>query len=44
MLVRYVLTAVYWPAYQPVEVNLPKQVAEYQEVFKKLYPFYLLLY
>eukprot|EP00026_Physarum_polycephalum_P002994 Phypoly_transcript_03003.p1 GENE.Phypoly_transcript_03003~~Phypoly_transcript_03003.p1 ORF type:complete len:794 (-),score=172.71 Phypoly_transcript_03003:221-2440(-) len=33
----YVLTAVYWPAYQPVEVNLPKEVAEYQEVFKKFY-------
>jgi len=33
----YVLTAVYWPPYQPVEVNLPKEVAEYQEVFKKFY-------
>lgn len=38
MRIRYVLTAGYWPAYQPVEVNLPKEVAEYQEVFKKLYP------
>lgn len=33
----YVLTAVYWPAYLPVELNLPKEVAEYQEVFKQFY-------
>jgi cullin-4 len=33
----YVLIAGYWPAYQPVEVNLPKEIGEYQEAFKKFY-------
>jgi len=32
-----VLTAGYWPAYAPVEINLPKNMVEYQDVFKRFY-------
>jgi len=32
-----VLTAGYWPAYAPVELNLPKNMVEYQETFKRFY-------
>jgi len=33
----YILTQGYWPANQAVEVNMPKEIAEYQDVFKKFY-------
>jgi cullin-4 len=33
----HVLTAGYWPAYPVIEVTLPKQMSDYQEVFKKFY-------
>jgi len=32
-----VLTAGYWPPYVPVDLNLPKELLEYQELFKKFY-------
>ena len=32
-----VLTQGNWPTYAPMEVNLPPQMAEYHEVFKKFY-------
>lgn len=33
----HVLTAGYWPAYPQIEVTLPKQMNDYQEIFKKFY-------
>jgi len=33
----FVLTTGYWPPYTPIEVQLPKELAEYQEVFKTFY-------
>lgn len=33
----HVLTQGYWPIYQQIEITLPTQLAEYQEVFKKFY-------
>ena len=32
-----VLTMGYWPTYPAVEVNLPKELLRYQEIFKKFY-------
>jgi len=32
-----VLTTGYWPHYPPLDVNLPTQLAEYQEVFRSFY-------
>lgn len=32
-----VLSMAYWPTYQPMEVNIPAEMAKYQEVFKKFY-------
>lgn len=32
-----VLTAGYWPTYAPMEVNLPKEISDYQDVFKDFY-------
>jgi len=32
-----VLTAGYWPPYNPMELNLPHELANYQEVFKAFY-------
>jgi len=32
-----VLTTGYWPHYPPVEVNLPTQLSEYQEIFRSFY-------
>mmetsp|Transcript_21859 Transcript_21859/g.74292 ORF Transcript_21859/g.74292 Transcript_21859/m.74292 type:complete len:749 (+) Transcript_21859:229-2475(+) len=32
-----VLTAGYWPTYPAVEVSLPKEIDDYQEVFKEFY-------
>jgi len=33
----YVLTTGYWPPYTPVEIKLPKELTEYQDVFKQFY-------
>ena len=33
----YVLTTGFWPPYTPTEINLPEQMARYQEVFKQFY-------
>jgi cullin-4 len=30
-----VLSMAYWPTYQPMEVNIPSEMARFQEVFKK---------
>ena len=32
-----VLSMAYWPTYQPMEVDIPSEMAKYQEVFKKFY-------
>jgi len=32
-----VLSMAFWPTYQPMEVNIPGEMAKYQEVFKKFY-------
>lgn len=32
-----VLSMAYWPTYQPMEVNIPGEMARYQEIFKKFY-------
>ncbi|KAI0229165.1 Cullin-4B [Lamellibrachia satsuma] len=32
-----ILTMGYWPTYTPMEVHLPEQMAQYQEIFKKYY-------
>lgn len=32
-----ILTMGYWPTYQPMEVHLPIEMVQYQEVFKKFY-------
>jgi cullin-4 len=32
-----ILTMGYWPTYPLVEVNLPKEMVEYQEIFNKFY-------
>jgi cullin-4 len=33
----FVLTTGYWPAYAPVDIKLPQQLANYQEVFRSFY-------
>lgn len=32
-----ILTMGYWPTYQPMEVHLPQEMLDYQEIFKKFY-------
>merc|ERR1719510_2136852 len=32
-----VLSMAYWPTYHPMEVNIPGEMAKYQEIFKKFY-------
>lgn len=32
-----VLSMAYWPTYQPMEVNIPPEMAKYQEIFQKFY-------
>merc|ERR1711981_74050 len=32
-----VLSMAYWPTYQPMEVNIPGEMAKYQEIFSKFY-------
>jgi cullin-4 len=32
-----ILTMGYWPTYQPMEVHMPSEMVQYQEVFKKFY-------
>ncbi|KAK2183229.1 hypothetical protein NP493_319g02012 [Ridgeia piscesae] len=32
-----ILTMGYWPTYTPMEVHLPEQMAQFQEIFKKYY-------
>jgi len=32
-----VLSMAYWPTYQAMEVNIPGEMAKYQEIFKKFY-------
>jgi cullin-4 len=32
-----ILTMGFWPNYQPMEVNLPSEMVQYQEIFKKFY-------
>lgn len=32
-----ILTMGYWPTYPLVEVNLPKEMVQYQEIFNKFY-------
>lgn len=32
-----ILTMGYWPNYQPMEVNLPPEMVQYHEIFKKFY-------
>eukprot|EP00698_Gefionella_okellyi_P004130 TRINITY_DN13866_c0_g1_i1.p1 TRINITY_DN13866_c0_g1~~TRINITY_DN13866_c0_g1_i1.p1 ORF type:complete len:812 (+),score=199.83 TRINITY_DN13866_c0_g1_i1:196-2436(+) len=33
----FVLTTGHWPNYKPVEITLPKDLLEYQEIFKQFY-------
>lgn len=33
----YVLTMGFWPTYQPIEVNLPKQLQKHQQAFQSFY-------
>ena len=33
----FVLTTGHWPNYKPVEINLPADLASYQEIFKQFY-------
>eukprot|EP00976_Prorocentrum_cordatum_P068315 1179085-Prorocentrum_minimum.AAC.6 len=33
----HVLTQGYWPTYAPVEVNLPPQISQYQDIFRDFY-------
>ncbi|XP_076337689.1 cullin 4 [Tachypleus tridentatus] len=32
-----ILTMGYWPTYQPMEVHMPHEMVQYQEIFKKFY-------
>jgi len=32
-----ILSMAYWPTYQAMEVNIPSEMAKYQEIFKKFY-------
>jgi len=33
----YILTTGYWPTYSPIDVKLPQELGDFQEVFKKFY-------